>query len=186
MNRTTKIISIAAVATALAGGATYAVAQSQDDVTGDDLAAAGTAALTEAGDGTITEVDVDANGYDVEVLRPDGTKIDVDLDHDFNVIGSRPDTDDDGTDDNDAADDADDVNDRDDNDNDDVAVGDAERQQAGDAALAETGDGTVTDVEFDRNASGDGYDVEVRLTDGSEVDVELDAQFNVLRTEVDD
>lgn len=180
MNRTTKIISIAAVATALAGGATYAVAQSQDDVTGDDLAAAGTAALTEAGDGTITEVDVDANGYDVEVLRPDGTRIDVDLDHDFNVLASQPDTDDNDTDDNDADD-----NDADD-DSDDIAVGDAERQQAGDAALAETGDGTVTDVEFERNASGDGYDVEVRLADGSEVDVELDAAFNVLRTDVDD
>lgn len=172
MNRTTKIISVAAITTALAGGATYAVAQSQDDVTGDDLAAAGTAALTEAGDGTITEVDVDANGYDVEVLLADGTRIDVDLDHDFNVLASGPDTDD-------VDDSADDAIDDDD---DDLPVADPERQQASEAALAATGGGTVTDVELD----GDGYDVEVRLDDGSEMDVDLGLDFEVLRTITDD
>jgi len=174
MNRTTKIITATAIAAVLVGGATVAAAQSQDDVTGDDLALAGAAALAEADGETITEVDVDANGYDVEVRRADGTRIDVDLDHDFNVLRSQPD--DDRDDDRD-----DDGVDRDD-DSDDVAVTNADREQASQAALAETGGGTVTDVERDH----DGYDVEVRLDDGSEIDLDLANDFEVLRTEVDD
>ena len=107
----------------------------------------------------------------------DGTEVDVDLDGDFAVVHTS--TDDPTTTSRTTArttrsDDG--------SDGDNVPVGDAERQQATDAALAKTGEGTVTDVEVDDG----GYDVEVRLADGTEIDVDLDADFAVLRTEQDD
>ena len=56
--------------------------------------------------------------------------------------------------------------------------------RATDAALEHTGEGTVVETE-----AGDGdaaYGVEVRMDDGSEVEVELDEDFNVIGTEQDD
>ena len=176
MKRTTTIISIAAAATVLAGGATYAVA-AQDNgadgsITGADLERASAAALAEAGNGTVSGVELDDGGYEVEVRLVDGTEVDVDLDGDFAVVRTSTDDRDDDSDD-----DSDDGADRDDG-----PVGDAERQQATDAALAETGEGTVTGIELDN----DGYEVEVRLVDGTEVDVDLDADFTVVATDRDD
>ncbi len=55
--------------------------------------------------------------------------------------------------------------------------------QAEDAALAETGGGTVTDTEVDDEESK--YEVEVTLDDGSEVDVQLDERFAVVGSETD-
>ena len=89
MKRTTTIISIAAVATVLAGGATYAAAQDTGDdgsVTGDDLDRASAAALAETGNGTVSSVELDDGGYEVEVRLADGTEVDVDLDGDFAVV----------------------------------------------------------------------------------------------------
>jgi len=57
-------------------------------------------------------------------------------------------------------------------------------EQATAAALQHTGGGTVTETE-----TGDGgaaYGVEVRLADGSQVEVELDEGFNVIGQEADD
>ncbi len=59
----------------------------------------------------------------------------------------------------------------------------AEREQAEEAALAETGGGTVTETEVDDEESK--YEVEVTLDDGTEVDVQLDEDFNVVSTEDD-
>jgi uncharacterized membrane protein YkoI len=179
MKRTTTIISAAALAIALAGGATYAAAQdtgNDGSITDDDLARATAAALAAAGDGTVTGVELDDGGYEVEVRLTDGTEIDVELDGDFTVV--RTESDDADDDSNDGAD-ADSDNGAD---SDDLPVGDAERQQAVDAALAEVGAGDVTDVEHDDG----GYDVEVRLSDGTEIDVELDREFTVTRAEHDD
>jgi uncharacterized membrane protein YkoI len=56
-------------------------------------------------------------------------------------------------------------------------------ERASDAALAHTGGGRVTDTE-----SGDeegAYEVEVTLPDGSQVDVHLDASFDVIGDEAD-
>ena len=52
------------------------------------------------------------------------------------------------------------------------------------AALEHVGEGTVTETE----AGDDGaeYGVEVRLDDGSQVEVELDESFNVIGTEPDE
>jgi len=52
------------------------------------------------------------------------------------------------------------------------------------AALDHLGEGRVTDSEVGDEESL--YEVEVRLDDGSEVDVQLDADFKVVGTEGDD
>ena len=57
-------------------------------------------------------------------------------------------------------------------------------EQASAAALAHTGGGTV--IETEGGDDGAAYGVEVRLDDGSVVEVSLDAQFNVTDQETDD
>jgi uncharacterized membrane protein YkoI len=52
------------------------------------------------------------------------------------------------------------------------------------AALAHTGGGTVVETEV--GDGGSAYGVEVRLDDGSVVEVELDADFQVIASEKDD
>ena len=68
------------------------------------------------------------------------------------------------------------------NDNDGPITGTA-LQEASDAALAETGGGKVTDTEVDDEEST--YEVEVTMPDGSQVDVQLDENFDVVGTERD-
>ena len=51
------------------------------------------------------------------------------------------------------------------------------------AALAHTGQGRVTDTEVGDEDSY--YEVEVTLDDGSETDVQLDADFNVVSSEAE-
>ena len=52
------------------------------------------------------------------------------------------------------------------------------------AALAHTGEGRVTETEVGDEESY--YEVEVTLDDGSQVDVQLDEQFNVVGQEADE
>jgi hypothetical protein len=52
------------------------------------------------------------------------------------------------------------------------------------AALAHVGKGTVTEAESEDG--GNTYEVEIRLRDGSEVEVQLDSSFEVTGTEGDD
>ena len=69
------------------------------------------------------------------------------------------------------------------NDADNVPITDAERESAEKAALAEAGGGTVTDLE--RSDDQDhAWEVEVTL-DGRDIDIELDADFNVTRVDQD-
>src|SRR5687767_5762429 len=63
----------------------------------------------------------------------------------------------------------------------DAAAPDNDFARAIDAALSETGEGVVTSFEAERT----GYDIEVRLADGSDVDVDLDADFAVVRVRPD-
>jgi uncharacterized membrane protein YkoI len=56
--------------------------------------------------------------------------------------------------------------------------------RAVDAALEETGGGTV--VETEAGDDGAAYSVEVRLDDGSQVEVNLDRDFEVIGHEADD
>jgi uncharacterized membrane protein YkoI len=55
--------------------------------------------------------------------------------------------------------------------------------QASEAALAFTGEGRVTETEVGDEDSY--YEVEVTLTDGSQVDVQLDRDFNVVDSKAD-
>jgi hypothetical protein len=57
-------------------------------------------------------------------------------------------------------------------------------QQATDAALAHTAGGTV--VETETGDDGAAYSVEVRLDDGTQVEVNLDDSFHVVGSEADD
>src|SRR5690242_285969 len=55
--------------------------------------------------------------------------------------------------------------------------------RASEAALAETGEGRVTGTEVDDEESK--YEVEVTLDDGSQVDVQLDENFDVVSSDAD-
>jgi uncharacterized membrane protein YkoI len=58
-----------------------------------------------------------------------------------------------------------------------------ELDRASAAALAETGGGEVTETEVGDEESL--YEVEVTLDDGTQVDVQVDEDFNVVSTEAD-
>jgi uncharacterized membrane protein YkoI len=68
-------------------------------------------------------------------------------------------------------------------DDDEPAVTGSELDQASAAALDHTGGGTVTETEVGDEESY--YEVEVTLDDGSQVDVQLDRDFNVVSSEGD-
>jgi len=98
MNRTTKIITGAAIVGAIAvGGATIAVASGGDDaeepITGEALDKATAAALDHLGEGRVTETEVgdEESLYEVEVTRDDGSQVDVQLDAEFNIVGTEDD-----------------------------------------------------------------------------------------------
>ena len=57
-------------------------------------------------------------------------------------------------------------------------------EKATKAALAHTGGGTV--VETEAGDDGAAYGVEIRLDDGTQVEVNLDENFNVIGREADD
>jgi uncharacterized membrane protein YkoI len=58
----------------------------------------------------------------------------------------------------------------------DVPIAGSDLQRASEAALAETGGGEVVDSEVEE----DGYEVEVNLDDGRQIEVQLDANFAVV------
>ncbi|WP_052505115.1 PepSY domain-containing protein [Frigoribacterium sp. MEB024] len=189
------------------GGGGVALASGLDDgVSTQTRDRAQEAALAETGGGTVTEVDTLDDGlvgYEVEVVLPDGREATVLLDGDHAVTSSRVDDDSRGSgatptpagddrDDDDslgadatptpvagsARDDSVDDSTRDD----DLTGADYDRAAA--AALAAAGGGTVTDADRSDDA-GVAYEVDVRLDDGTEVDVDLDQAFGVVRTDVD-
>jgi uncharacterized membrane protein YkoI len=67
---------------------------------------------------------------------------------------------------------------------DDKPLTGSDLEQATSAALAHTGGGTV--VETETGDDGAAYEVEVRLADGSQVEVQLDENFKVTGKEADD
>ncbi|MBJ7341544.1 hypothetical protein [Mycolicibacterium sp.] len=103
--------AVAAVgALAVAVGTAVAVAQPNDSetpITGDALGKASAAALAFTGGGTVTQTEVgdEESLYEVEVTLSDGSQVDVQLDPNFVVVGSK--TDGPGTDDTPGAPDGD-------------------------------------------------------------------------------
>jgi len=103
MTRGTKILSAVGVAIlVVAGGFTYARAQSGDDgdgdevdtpISGSDLERASAAALVATGGGRVTgtEVGDEESYYEVEITLEDGSQVDVQLDESFHVVGSEDD-----------------------------------------------------------------------------------------------
>jgi hypothetical protein len=67
---------------------------------------------------------------------------------------------------------------------DDTPLSGSTLEQARDAALEHTGGGTVVDSEV--GDDGAAYGIEIRKADGSQVEVNLDRDFNVIGQENDD
>jgi len=188
--KTTWIIAGAAAIVVL-GGAGIAVAatdpfdQDNDALTGTSLERASDAALAEVGEGTVTEAersdDLD-HAYTVEVRREDGSDVDVELDEDYEVVrvdGASTGGGATGTNSETPSDDPTDAAT-----GDDAAISADDRSSAEKAALDAAGPGTVTDL--DRSDDTDhAWEVEVTGADGRDVDVELDAQFAVVRIDSD-
>jgi uncharacterized membrane protein YkoI len=194
----------AVVAVVVLGGAGIAFAATDgfdgnDRLTGTSLERASEAALAEVGEGTVREAeksdDLD-HSFLVEVRLTDGSEADVALDEDYNVVWVDFDNENNNnggstngststettTPSNSAApsNTAAPTN----VDADDVPLTDAERASAESAALAQVGSGTVTDI--DRSDDADhAFEVEVTQADGTDVDVELDANFAVVRVDND-
>ena len=202
MQKKTKIIAGIAGAVVLIGAGTgiaYAATdgfEGSDSLTGSDLDRASEAALAEIGGGTVTSAERDDDGtpgYELELRGDDGLEYDVRLDDSFGVLVVDPDDDavrgtgsanggtngstDDGTtgtteDSTTGATEAVDPDD---------LVGD-ELARASEAAIAAVGDGTVTEAERSDDTDH-AFDVEVIRADGTDVDVDLDASYAVVRTE---
>ena len=102
MRKRTVIITITAVGALAAGGT--AIAASDDDATdkpisGGALEKAKAAALADTpGRVTETEVGDEESYYEVEVTRPDGSQVDVQLDRNFNVVSAGADHEEQGDD----------------------------------------------------------------------------------------
>jgi uncharacterized membrane protein YkoI len=108
MTKRNKILIVGASALALAaGGAGVAVAGGGDDseepITGSALDKASDAALEATGGGSVTETEVgdEESYYEVEVTLDDGSQTDVQLDRQFNVVGSAADEESESADDDD-------------------------------------------------------------------------------------
>jgi uncharacterized membrane protein YkoI len=94
-----KKIALASTAAGLVvlGGAGAAIAGGDDDDAGDRpiegpaLEQASDAALAETGGGTVTETEVgdEESLYEVEVTLDNGDQVDVQLDEDFQVVGTK-------------------------------------------------------------------------------------------------
>jgi len=87
-------IGVATVLAAGAGAAGIAVAGGSDDneapIKGSALEQAEQAALAETGEGTVTETETgdEESFYEVEVTLDNGDEVDVQLNRDFDVVGS--------------------------------------------------------------------------------------------------
>jgi uncharacterized membrane protein YkoI len=185
------LITAGAAAIVVLGGVGIAYAatdgfEGSDRLTGDDLDRASSAALAEVGEGTVSEAersDSLDHDYSVEVRLNDGRDVDVEMYDDFEVVrvdGVIPGTataptssaTPSATPSSGAII------------SDDTPITAEERASAEAAALAQVGSGTVTDL--DRSDDGDhAWEVEVTGTDGRDVDVELAADFSVVRVDSD-
>ena len=101
MHRRTKavILGVAIVGASITG-AGMALGSSDDDddasdtpITGPELVTATEAALAHLGEGRVTETEVgdEESLYEVEVTLDDGTQVDVQLDENFEVVGTEAD-----------------------------------------------------------------------------------------------
>jgi uncharacterized membrane protein YkoI len=167
-----------------------------DALTGADLDRASEVAIAEIGGGTVTSAERDDDGtpgYELELRGDDGLEYDVRLDDSFGVLVVDPDDDavrgtgsatgstDDGTGDGTTGTADDSTTGTTGAVDPDDLVGD-ELTRASEVAIAAIGGGTVTEAERSDDADH-AFDVEVTRADGTDVDVDLDASYAVVRTE---
>jgi len=193
MQKKTWIIA-GVVAVVVLGGAGIAVAATDpfdndnDRLSGQELESATAAALDAVGEGTVSEAersdDLD-HDYTVEVRLDNGDDVDVELDESFEVVridGVVPGTGNTGSGSDSSSSPAPSGASAPVDDNTPISA--EERAGAEAAALAEVGSGTVTDL--DRSDDGDhAWEVEVTIADGTDYDVELAADFSVVRVDGD-
>lgn len=104
MNKRAKWLVAAGLAVAgVVGGAGAVMATSADDdvqLSGESRDKAIAAARAHVGEGDVTDTEVGDDGaaYGVEIRKPDGTQVEVNLDRDYKVTGTEDD-DDSGADD---------------------------------------------------------------------------------------
>ncbi|MDJ0338036.1 hypothetical protein [Cryobacterium sp. PH31-O1] len=184
MNKKNIFIATAVGVVLVLGGAGIALAVSDmgdndGPLSGETLDRASNAALADVGPGTVTSAERNDDGgsaYDLEVRLDDGTTVDVELNDSFDVVWVGDYDNDDSTSNSSAAPSATSSATADTSAADQAAT---ERASAEAAALAAVGSGRVTD--FDRDDDWDHlYEVEVTLDDGSDRDVDLDANFVVV------
>jgi uncharacterized membrane protein YkoI len=166
-------------AAVVGSGIAVAVADPFDDderVSQSERDRAVAAALDITGGGRVTDVEISddwGHRYEVEVRLDSGREVDIELDERFELVAGRGQTHGPAPTGSAAPS------------GEDVPLTGPERSAAEAAALAEVGPGTVTDI--DRSDSpGHVYEVEVRLADGTDVEVELAADFAVVGVDYDD
>ena len=152
-----------------AAGATDSTTESDKShdkpLTGSVLTRASDAAVKAAGGGKVTETehsDDAGAAYEVEVMTTGGTEVEVHLDKDFKVIKKETEA----------------------PDSDDKPLTGSVLTRASDAAVKAAGGGKVTETEHSDDA-GAAYEVEVMTTGGTEVEVQLDKDFKVIKKETD-
>lgn len=158
---------------------------SDDDLTGNTLDQARVVAIAAVGEGTVSKAehsdDLD-HAYVIEVTRADGSEVDILLDEAFGVVrienDTRPTSQSSASSSPSAAPSTSPGNNSAPGNFDNLSEDEMTRASA--AALAAVGSGTVFDIERsdDRDHA---YEVTVILANGEDVDVELDAQFNVTK-----
>ncbi|MFQ5556047.1 MAG: hypothetical protein ACE5GB_00810 [Acidimicrobiales bacterium] len=100
MNSTGKALIVADIAAAAVAAGTVTTAAGGDDsevpITGPALERASAVALAHTAGGRVTETEIgdEDSFYEVEVTLDDGSQVDVQLDEDFEVVGSVADLDD--------------------------------------------------------------------------------------------
>lgn len=168
MRKKTLVITGVAAAAVVLGGTTMAAASGTlgtDDqpLGGTELQRASDAALAKTGGGTVTKAEAENEGataYEVDVRLPDGSRVEVNLDSSFQVAGVEG-------------------PERGDDDDNAPALNSTDWDRAASAALARVGQGRVSEVERE-NEGATAYEVEVRLDNGSEVEVRVGADFQVV------
>ena len=99
INRKTVAIAatVAALGAASAGAAYGLGGDSEERVAGPDADKAASAALNATGGGSVTEVEYQDSGgaglYEVEIMRDDGSQVEVHLDGKFQPVGTAADDD---------------------------------------------------------------------------------------------
>jgi uncharacterized membrane protein YkoI len=181
LRRKRVVLPALATAVVLGIGGTVWSATASDHLQAGERDRAGRAAVAAVG-GTVVEVeksDDRGEAYEVEVRTEDGPEVEVALDQDLAVVSQdADDRDDDGQDDQD--DDGDDTRDRGDR-----VLSASERGSVARAARAAVPGGTVLEVEAGDDR-GEAYEAAVRDADGTEWDLVLDAELQVVGKTADD